>query len=92
MMSFRSAVHAQRFSSVHGLVQNLFGVEHHLLRCSPPLVENALVPCVASCDVWRLTAPDSDRLCRVPLQILGGSCADPVTIAERLLDMTDRPP
>lgn len=32
MRRFRSAVHAQRFLSVHGLVLNLFRVGRHLLR------------------------------------------------------------
>ena len=32
MRRFKSAVHAQRFLSVHGLVQNLFRVGRHLLR------------------------------------------------------------
>ena len=32
MRRFRSAAHAQRFLSVHGLVQNLFRVGRHLLR------------------------------------------------------------
>ena len=32
MRRFKSAAHAQRFLSVHGLVQNLFRVGRHLLR------------------------------------------------------------
>ena len=32
MRRFKSARHVQRFLSVHGLVQNLFRVERHLLR------------------------------------------------------------
>ena len=32
MRRFKSAAHAQRFLSVHGLVQNLFSVGRHLLR------------------------------------------------------------
>ena len=32
MRRFKSVGHAQRFLSVHGLVQNLFRVERHLLR------------------------------------------------------------
>ena len=32
MRRFKSAAHAQRFLSVHGLVQNLFRVDRHLLR------------------------------------------------------------
>ncbi len=32
MRRFTSAAHAQRFLSVHGLVQNLFRVGRHLLR------------------------------------------------------------
>jgi putative transposase len=32
MRRFKSAGHAQRFLSVHGLVQNLFRVGRHLLR------------------------------------------------------------
>jgi len=32
MRRFKSAAHAQRFPSVHGLVQNLFRVGRHLLR------------------------------------------------------------
>ena len=32
MSRFTSARHAQRFLSVHGLVQNLFRVWRHLLR------------------------------------------------------------
>ena len=32
MRRFKSAAHAQRFVSVHGLVQNLFRVGRHLLR------------------------------------------------------------
>ena len=32
MRGFKSAVHLQRFASVHGVVQNLFRVGRHLLR------------------------------------------------------------
>ena len=32
MRRFKSAAHAQRFLSVHGVVQNLFRVGRHLLR------------------------------------------------------------
>ena len=32
MRRFRSASHLQRFASVHGVVQNLFRVDRHLLR------------------------------------------------------------
>ena len=32
MRRFKSVGHAQRFLSVHGSVQNLFRVGHHLLR------------------------------------------------------------
>ena len=32
MRRFKSAVHAQRFLSVHGLVLNLFRVGRHLLQ------------------------------------------------------------
>ena len=32
MRRFKSAAHAQRFLSVHGLVQNLFRVGRHVLR------------------------------------------------------------
>ena len=32
MRRFKSAVHLQRFASVHGVVQNLFRVGRHLLR------------------------------------------------------------
>ena len=32
MRGFKSAVHLQRFASVHGVVQNLFRVARHLLR------------------------------------------------------------
>jgi len=32
MRRFKSAEHAQRFLSVHGVVQNLFRVGRHLLR------------------------------------------------------------
>jgi putative transposase len=32
MLRFKSAAHAQRFLSVHGVVQNLFRVGRHLLR------------------------------------------------------------
>ena len=32
MRRFKSAAHAQRFLSIHGLVQNLFRVGRHLLR------------------------------------------------------------
>ena len=34
MRRFKSAAHAQRFLSVHGLVQNLFRVGRHLLRAA----------------------------------------------------------
>ena len=34
MRRFKSAAHAQRFLSVHGLVQNLFRVGRHLLRAT----------------------------------------------------------
>jgi len=34
MRRFKSAAHAQRFLSVHGLVRNLFRVGHHLLRAA----------------------------------------------------------
>ena len=43
MRRFKSAWHAQRFLSVHGLVQNLFRVGRHLLRGAPPFAEDALV-------------------------------------------------
>jgi len=34
MRRFKSAGQAQRFLSVHGVVQNLFGLGRHLLRAS----------------------------------------------------------
>ena len=34
MRRFKSAVHLQRFASVHGVVQNLFRVGRHLLRAA----------------------------------------------------------
>ena len=34
MRHFKSAAHAQRFLSVHGLVQNLFRVGRHLLKAA----------------------------------------------------------
>jgi putative transposase len=34
MRRFKSAAHAQRFLSVHGLVRNLFRVGRHLLRAA----------------------------------------------------------
>jgi putative transposase len=45
MRGFKSAWHAQRFLSVHGLVQNLCRVGRHLLRAvHSHFAENALVP------------------------------------------------
>ena len=32
MQRFKSAGHAQRFLTIHGLIQNLFRVGRHLLR------------------------------------------------------------
>ena len=44
MRRFKSAAQAQRFLSVHKLVQNFFRVGRHLLRAvHPPCAENAFV-------------------------------------------------
>ena len=48
MRRFKSAAHAQRFLSVHGLVQNLFRVGRHLLRAA-----NHRVLRTRSFHVWR---------------------------------------
>ncbi len=52
MRRFKSAVHLQRFASVHGVVQNLFRVGRHLLRAAHhrllrtrAFVEWEAVPC-----------------------------------------------
>ena len=49
MRRFKSAAHAQRFLSVHGVVQNLFRVGRHLRRSAPrgrdaPFFSNLTVP------------------------------------------------
>jgi len=44
MRGFKSAAQAQRFLSVHGIIQNLFRVGRHLLRSANHRILNPLLP------------------------------------------------
>jgi putative transposase len=48
---FKSAAQVQRFASVHGLVQNLFGVGRHLLQSASPSAAKESIPGVGCGDV-----------------------------------------
>ena len=69
MRRFKSAVHLQRFASVHGVVQNLFRVGRHLLRAADP-----------QADVER---PADDELDREPQPRVSSPHQDPRVLRQR---------
>ncbi len=75
MRRFKSAVHLQRFASVHGVVQNLFRVGRHLLRAASPLAANTGVRRVGRGDVCLLTD--------------GGAGLDRAEARRRLIKLTE---